>query len=174
MKLLFSILIFILSFSSLAKEHIVQTKGGKMIFKTADNEISQRKFFGADLWFTGEVKNKKRNVMSVIYNSSDITLDNFVDPKQFEKYKEKMHLFGEKRKYQDIKIKPHKHVKINNENSYHSFVWSYKKDGINYIEQSYYVTCGKIFFVAKATTFESSKEDQSKFKKIVETAKCIE
>lgn len=155
-----------------AKDHIVDTPVGKIIFVTADNEVSQRKFFGADLWFTGKVKNKKRNVMSILYNSSDVKLNPIVSKKEFKVHKEKMKIFAKKRKYSNIKFKPYKYVKLNDKLAYHHFVWSYEKQGEIYLEQSYYVECSHIFFVAKATTFQEAKDDQKKFKKIIEGVKC--
>lgn len=171
-----SLFIFIFLFQStlvLAKEHSVQTEAGKIIFSTSSNEISQRKFFGADLWFTGKKLEGKRSVMSILFNSKDIKLNPSVTKKEFSTHVKKMKKFAKERSYTQPKFEPYKFVTINKELSYHSFVWSYTKDNKTYLEQSYYVECGNIFFIAKATTFKSNILDQEKFKEIVETAKCI-
>lgn len=170
---LFIILFFLFSTLVAAKEHIVESSAGKIIFTTTSNEISQRKFFGADLWFTGKKENGKRSVMSILLNSKDIKLDQNVSDKEFKKHKQQMKKFARERSYTNVNFQPYQFQKINDNLGYHYFVWSYKKDNQEYLEQSYYVECGNQFFIAKATTFKSNIDDQDKFKEIVETTKCI-
>ena len=168
------IFIFLLfSTVAVAKEHIIESGSGKIIFTTNSNEISQRKFFGADLWFTGKKEDGKRSVMSILLNSKDIKLDQNVSDKEFRIHKEKMTKFAKERSYKNIKFEPYHFEKINEELAYHHFVWSYEKDNKRYLEQSYYVECGNQFFIAKATTFDTNTVDQNKFKEIVETTKCL-
>ena len=147
----------ILLFSSItfAKEHRVETPGGSIIFATDDSEKSQRKFFGADLWFTGSVNHEKRNVMSVVYSTSGVKLDPEVKEKEFSKHKDEMRKFAKERGYLDVNFKPYQYEKIRNDLSYHNFV------------------CNNILFIAKATTTLDSKSDQDKFKKIIENVRCV-
>lgn len=145
---------------------------GSIVFETDNKEVSQRKFFGADLWFTGDVNNNKRNVMSIVYSTSDVALNPEVKDKEFQKHKDEMTKFAKERNYTDLNFQPYKHNKVNNDLAYHSLIWSYKKDNVEFLEESYYVECNHILFIAKATTTLSSEADQEKFKKIIETARC--
>jgi len=165
--------ILLLSSITFAKEHRVETPGGSIIFATDDSEKSQRKFFGADLWFTGSVNHEKRNVMSVVYSTSGVKLDPEVKEKEFSKHKDEMRKFAKERGYLDVNFKPYQYEKIRNDLSYHNFVWSYKKDNLDFLEESYYVECNNILFIAKATTTLDSKSDQDKFKKIIENVRCV-
>lgn len=172
MKYVFFALIAIYPFITYAKQHVVETPGGKMIFTTDSKEKSQRAFFGADLWFTGATAKNKRNVMSIKYNSKDIELDNYVSPEAYKKHKKEMRAFGKEQNYTNIKFDDREFVKINDSTSYQLFSWSFSKDGLNFKERSYYVTCGPIFFIAKATTFVETQKDQLKFKNIIESVQC--
>lgn len=167
----FALILF--SQSVFAKDHKVPTPTGSIIFQTGEAEKSQRKFFGADLWFTGSVLHDKRNVMSIVYSTSGIELDQKVSDAQYLKHKEEMQKFAKERGFTGVEFKPHKYQKINNELAYHSFVWSYKKDNLAFLEESYYVECKHMLFIAKATTHLESRTDQDKFKKIIESARCI-
>jgi hypothetical protein len=44
---------------------------------------------------------------------------------------------------------------------------------LDFLEESYYVECNNILFIAKATTTLDSKSDQDKFKKIIENVRCV-
>lgn len=155
-----------------SKEHVVEVNEGKIIFTTAKEEKSQRHFFGADLWFTGKTQNGKRNVMSILYNSKDVELNPQVTDKEFAAHKKQMLEFAKKRSYSNVDFKPYQFIKISENLAYHQFVWSYVKAGEKFTEQSYYVECNGLFFIAKATTFSDALSDQEKFKNIVETARC--
>jgi hypothetical protein len=170
-----SILVLTILYSSItfAIEHKIDTPAGSIIFATDDREISQRKFFGADLWFTGSVNHEKRNVMSVVFSTSEVKLDPEVKDEQFSKHKIEMLKFAKERGYTDVNFKPYEFQKIRNDLAYHNFVWSYKKDKLDFLEESYYVECNNILFIAKATTTLDSKSDQDKFKKIIENVRCV-
>lgn len=167
------LLFIILVQAALAKEHRVPTAGGSILFETDEKEESQRKFFGADLWFTGEVVKEKRNVMSIVYSTKDVQLDPQVNDSEFAKHKAEMTKFAKERGYSKLEFHPYKFKKVNEELAYHSFAWSYQKDGFEFLEESYYVECNHLLFIAKATTNLHSLNDQSKFKKIIESARCL-
>lgn len=166
------ILLIFLSFKPLfGKEHVAQSEHGKVIFQTGESENSQRNFFGADLWFTGNKIGKKRNVMSIVLNSSDIKLETPKNKSSYQAHKNKMLKFAKKRGYEKVEFSPYKKIELENK-TYHLLTWSYSKDGTRFVENSYYVECSPVFFIAKATTIDNSDKDQLKFKKIIEGAKC--
>lgn len=172
-KLLALLTILLVSFNLFAKEHKVATPVSTIQFVTDENVQSQRKFFGADLWFTGSVNHNKRNVMSIVYSTSGVKLNPEVKEKEFSKHKAEMKKFAKERGYKSVNFKPYTFHKINDSLAYHSFIWSYKKDDLEFLEESYYVECKHILFIAKATTLIDSKADQEKFKKIIENARCF-
>lgn len=164
--------ILIYSCAIFAKDHTVPTPVGNIHFETSEKEISQRNFFGADLWFTGVVNHNKRNVMSIVYSASGIKLDPEVKDEEFLKHKNEMTKFAQERGYINVNFEPYVFERLNEHLAYHSLVWSYKKENIEFLEKSYYVECDHILFIAKATTTLDSKSDQEKFKKIIETSRC--
>jgi hypothetical protein len=164
--------IFIFPFLCFAKSHTIEKSDGEIVFETEDTELSQRKFFGADLWFTGDVIEGKRNVMSIIYNSKDVKLAGGVSEAEYSIHKSKMKKFADERGYSKVIFEPYRYIKKNAKLGYHNFVWSYDFGGNSFVEESYYVECDNLFFISKATTNSSSKKDRLKFKKIIEGAKC--
>jgi hypothetical protein len=173
MKTTLILICLLIHASAFAKEHRVPTPAGEIVFTTEDKEVSQRNFFGADLWFTGEVIKDKRNVMSIVYSTKDVQLNPEVKNNEFEKHKAEMTKFAQGNGYSNISFRPYKFHKVNDQLAYHSLVWSYKIEDFEYLEESYYVECNNILFIAKATTHFQSKSDQSKFKKIIESARCM-
>lgn len=170
MKYLIIILV-IYSNLAISREVRVNNAAGVLILQTGLS--SQRDLLGADIWFLGEKQGERRNVLSLLYQDKNIKLNQEVTRKGYSTHKAQMRIFGKDSGYSDMKFSEYKVKKVSDKLAYHFFSWSYLLKEQRFLEESYYIECGDMFFISKATTLMSSIKDQKKFRAIIEGAKCL-
>lgn len=170
MKLIFSLLSFLLCYGVMAME--LKYEGHSLFVDVPENWQIGKDLFGIPYTFFSPQENGQRSNISFAPTGAELELDVATLKKNQKDYQENKKKWSEIHSATPLGFIPYKSYLNKNDHRVHTIGFSYSHREKKYIENSFYLECkGKIIF-SKSLRLEVNQSHQKLFEEMINSLDC--